>query len=229
MDAIWAVVVARVGNSAKSRLAGVLGAHDRRRLARAMLTDVLDACVKSTPPLAGTLAVVDEPVARWLAEERGIHAIEDAHPGDMNAAVAAGLDAARKLGARTAIVLPGDVPLISSRDLEVLIDAAGTAGRAVVVGASRDGQGTNALLLRPTDVIRPAFGPPSADRHLRLGQASAALTRVCSDLGLSLDLDTPADLAALADTPVGVHTAAALADLGTMRPTWISYTLGRTG
>jgi 2-phospho-L-lactate guanylyltransferase len=131
----------------------------------------------------------------------------------MNAAVATGLAAARTVGARTVIVLPGDIPLLSEGDLRALIQAAGHAHRAVVVGASRDGGGTNALLLRPPDVIAPAFGPPSVDRHLRAGQAAGAKTKVEHNLGLSHDVDTPEDLAALADLPVGQNTAMALEEL----------------
>ena len=90
----------------------------------------------------------------------------------MNVAVALGLDAVKRLGAQTAIVLPGDIPLITTDDLEALIAAAENAERAVVVGASRDGLGTNALLLRPIDVIAPAFGatlrrPPPSRRPAR--------------------------------------------------------------
>jgi 2-phospho-L-lactate guanylyltransferase len=97
-------------------------------------------------------------------------------------------------------VLPGDVPLLSSRDLEQLVAAAEDQPRAVVIGASRDGLGTNALLLRPLDVIAPAFGPPSVERHVRLGRGAGAFTCVVSGLDLALDVDTPADLATLAQS-----------------------------
>jgi 2-phospho-L-lactate guanylyltransferase len=195
-DETWAVIVARVGTRAKSRLAGVLDTHDRRRLALTMLSDVLDVCVSSAPPLDGTVAVVDDAEARWLTEHAGAVAVDDPGLGDMNAAVAAGIRAASERGATTVIVLPGDVPLISSYDLDSLIDAAGRSPRTVVIGASRDGLGTNALLLRPPAVIAPAFGPPSVGRHVRAGRSSGAETRVVFDLGLALDVDTPADLRA---------------------------------
>jgi 2-phospho-L-lactate guanylyltransferase len=132
----------------------------------------------------------------------------------MNAAVAAGLGAAIERHAGTALVLPGDIPLISADDLRALVEAAGFAPRAVVVAASRDGEGTNALLLRPPNVIAPAFGPPSLSRHIEAGLAAGALTLVRSDLGLSLDVDTPADLAALQVAGPRGHTGAVLDRLG---------------
>ncbi|MBV9596971.1 MAG: 2-phospho-L-lactate guanylyltransferase [Chloroflexi bacterium] len=207
----WAVVVARVANGAKSRLAATLDHSQRRDLALAMLADVLDVCHEARAILAGIIAVVDDATARLEAERSGALVVDDPRPGDMNAAVRLGLEHARLRGARTAIVLPGDVPLLSVQDLRALLAAAAEGPRAVVIGASRDGQGTNALLLRPVDVIAPSFGPPSLDRHARAALEAGALTRVQSNLGLALDIDTPADLAALADLPVGPHTAALLA------------------
>jgi 2-phospho-L-lactate guanylyltransferase len=206
---VWAVIVARVGPRAKSRLAVALEPDQRRQLALAMLADVLHICASSDAALGGVVAVVDDPAARQLAERHGALSVEDAG-GDMNGAARLGLQTAAAHGAGTAIVLPGDIPLLSAADMRALLEAAADTPRAVVIGASRDGQGTNALLLRPTDVITPTFGPPSVDRHARLGQSAGAATHVVNNLGLGLDVDTPQDLAALVDLPVGRHTAEAL-------------------
>lgn len=211
-DSVWAVIVARVGNGAKSRLAGALSAAQRRELALAMLADVVEVCVQARGVLGGTLAVVDSPEARRAVERGGaIAVLEDPGTGDMNAAVTAGLRAARQRGATTVVVVPGDVPLIAVSDFEALLHAAGAATSAVIVAASHDGEGTNALLLRPPEVIQPGFGPPSVQRHAAAGQRAGAFTRVCVDLGLALDVDTPADLAILQSSHPPRHTAAALA------------------
>jgi len=212
-DSLWIVVVARVGSAAKSRMAGTLNADQRSTLALAMLADVLGVCRQARGLAAGTLAVVDTPAARAVALRNGALSIADPGAGDMNAAVSAGVAAARQQGASTVLVVPGDVPLISTADLQALLDAAGAAPRAVVIGSSRDGQGTNALLLRPPDVIPPAFGPPSVGRHVQMARAAGAQTVVRPGLGLALDVDTPDDLAALQCDRVGTHTAAMLAGL----------------
>lgn len=182
-----------------------------------MLADVLNVCATAHQAFDGTLAVVDELAAHTVATRAGATAIADPGGGDMNTAVATGLAAARLRGADTVLVLPGDVPLISTDDLHALLDGAGQASKAVVVGASQDGQGTNALLLRPPEVIAPGFGPPSVGRHVQAGLAAGAHTVVCRGLGLALDVDTPADLALLensnANGRVGPHTVDALAHL----------------
>ena len=57
----------------------------------------------------------------------------------------------------------------------------------------RHGSGTNALVLRPPDVIAFAFGRGSRDRHLAAAAAAgAAVIEVMGDL--TLDVDTPDDL-----------------------------------
>src|ERR1051326_577657 len=120
---IWAVVVARVGHGAKSRLAGVLDPDQRRRLAMAMLADVLRVCTAPAAPFRGTVAVVDDAAAMRLAERHGALAVLDGG-GDMNRAAIIGVHAAERLGATTVLVLPGDIPLVSPADLNALVAAA---------------------------------------------------------------------------------------------------------
>src|ERR1700694_1932405 len=133
-ESVWAVIVARVGNGAKSRLAGALSAAQRRELALAMLADVVDVCVQARGIVAGTLAVVDSPDARLVVERGGAIALTDPGTGDMNAAVVSGLRAARERGATTALVVPGDVPLIGVSDFAALLEAAGAAPPAGIGG-----------------------------------------------------------------------------------------------
>jgi 2-phospho-L-lactate guanylyltransferase len=177
-----------------------------------MLADVLDVCLKARV-VSGVAAVVDTPAARAAVEARGATALTDAGDGDMNAAVRLGVATARARDASTVLVIPGDTPCVSVADLDGLVEAAGAAPRAVVVAASHDGTGTNGLLLRPADVIAPAFGPPSLTRHMEAGLRAGAFTQARFDLGVALDVDTPEDLRALDSATVGPHTTAALAQL----------------
>jgi 2-phospho-L-lactate guanylyltransferase len=68
-----------------------------------------------------------------------------------------------------------------------------------VIVPDRHGQGTNALLLTPPDVMAPAFGPGSFARHAARARAAGAAIRVADVSSLGLDVDTPEDLAALRD------------------------------
>jgi 2-phospho-L-lactate guanylyltransferase len=66
-----------------------------------------------------------------------------------------------------------------------------------VVVPDRHGSGTNALLLTPADVIEPAFGPDSRDRHEHAAATAKVPCTVEQVETLALDVDTSEDLAAL--------------------------------
>ena len=201
-----AVVPVKPLAAALGRLAGVLAPDERRALQAAMLADLLAAC-RAAPALAGTLVVTADPVAgaRVVAEPEG--------PAGMNAAVRRGLAAAAELGAPAALVLTADLPLARPEDLDAIV-AAAPPGPGAVLAPSRDGTGTNALLLVPPGAVPPRLGPGSLARHLaeaaRAGLAAVLLERP----GLALDVDTPADLAALRAAEPGGATGEALARAG---------------
>lgn len=202
-DAVWAVVVGRTGANAKTRLSDALNTQDRTALARAMLDDVLQAV--SRAGLAGTIAVLDPP-QRPFGEAVAIH-----DPGEgLDAAVASGIRAALSAGARTAVVLAGDLPLLQPDDISGLV-AEAVGPRAVVIATDRHLTGTNALVLRPPDAIAPAFGAGSGARHLASAVAAVGgSARMVMPHRVALDIDTPDDLAELIRRRPGGATGDAL-------------------
>lgn len=204
---VWAVVVARTGPSAKKRLSTVLGPEERAALAEEMLREVLAACRGAG---LATVAVVSTDDGARAARGLGVGAIV-VEPAGMNQAVATGLGWVAGRGAAATLVLPGDVPLTEADDLRAIV-AAGEAEPCVVVVPDRRGEGTNALFLRPTDAIAPAFEGASAARHLRLAEHRGARAVRLDLPRVALDVDTPEDLVELARASRGRVPA------GTCRP-----------
>jgi 2-phospho-L-lactate guanylyltransferase len=109
------------------------------------------------------------------------------------ARVAAGAEAT------AVVVLPVDLPGITARDIDLLVEAARIALRdaperpVVVLVPDRHGTGTNALLLSPPDAIGFRFGDGSRAAHAAAAQARGASY---VELGgpLTFDVDTPDDL-----------------------------------
>jgi 2-phospho-L-lactate/phosphoenolpyruvate guanylyltransferase len=66
-----------------------------------------------------------------------------------------------------------------------------------VIVPDRHGTGTNALLLSPPQVIAPAFGPGSRERHERLAAEAGVRCVVDEVRSLVLDVDTAEDLDAV--------------------------------
>ena len=212
---IWAVVPVKAFARAKSRLAGAFPADLRQALVRAMLEDVL-AALAGVDGLAERAIVTDEPEARAIASQYGARVLADADHG-LNETLAAAARTLKAEGARGMLVLPGDIPAVTTAEIAELLAGHGE-GRAVSLVAAYDGQGTNALLASPPDLLDFAFGPGSFAAH---GAAAARLgiaPRICALPGIAVDLDTPADIARLARRPMGPRTFQLLDAEGLLRP-----------
>lgn len=181
---------------ALGRLSGVLGGAERLLLQREMLTAVLEACAHARL-LDEVLVVTDDGAAAELACGLGARVVPDhTPPRGMNPAVVVGCAAAAAAGADGALVLTADLPLVRPDDLDALL-AAAPPGPSVVLAPSRDGTGTNAMLLCGPRVLEPELGLGSLARHeaqaIRRGIAMAHHHAP----GIALDVDTPDDLATL--------------------------------
>jgi 2-phospho-L-lactate guanylyltransferase len=178
---------------AKTRLGAAY--PDRPALAAAMVADVLDA-LAAVPSLAGVIVVTAEPVAAATARDMGARVVHDPVETGQSDAAARGVAAALGAGdeaagaAERVLLVPGDCPALDPVEVEALL----RHEAPVVIVPDRHGTGTNALLLSPPDVMTPAFGEGSFERHARLAGGNPVVAHVRT---LGLDVDTPDDLAAL--------------------------------
>jgi 2-phospho-L-lactate guanylyltransferase len=189
----WALVPVKPFRLAKQRLGGVLSPSRRATLARVLMMhtlDVLGTCV-SAGQLARVLVVSTDPMALGLARGRGAIALRE--PGDgLNAALAQARAYAQAQGAQATLVVPVDLPALSTADVTELL--ALTAHAGVVVAPSYDG-GTNALFTCPPDALHYAYGPASCAEHIAQAETSGCRVEICRAPGFTYDLDTPHDLA----------------------------------
>ncbi len=197
---------------AKQRLASVLTAEQRTALARAMLQDVLDALarVPGRPPVA---VVTGDEFATGLARHHEFELIPDfENPGETGAIGMATQEAVKR-GATFALVIPGDVPLITAEEVAAVLDAAPEAGSVLVRAA--DGRGTNAILRRPPALFPCRFGNDSFLPHHAAARATGKPCVVLDHLpGIALDIDRPNDLAELLKGEPRTRTQRLLLDWG---------------
>ncbi len=179
---------------AKQRLRPGLDPDRRRQLVDAMLRDVLDALNASS--LDGVIVISTGETARETALERGAQVLADRDQGH-NAAARLGIVEALRLRAERVLLVPVDCPLLDPDEIDELLARRPVAPDAVII-PDRHGTGTNALLLAPPDVLEPAFGPGSCERHSELARAAGVTHEVLAVPSLALDIDTPEDLAELA-------------------------------
>ena len=198
---IWAVVPVKEFGDAKQRLAPVLAPGQRRRLAAAMLEDVL-AVLAPVSGLAGIVVVTREPAAREPAERFGARVVgEHAREGQTAAVTAAAAMLARE-GAGGMLAVPGDIPLIDAAEIAAVLAAHRPAPAFTIVPA-HDERGSNAVLCSPPDAVPLAFGNDSFPPHLAASRAHGIEPTVLRLPGIGLDIDNPADLAHLMQTARG--------------------------
>jgi 2-phospho-L-lactate guanylyltransferase len=202
--------------AAKSRLGASIESTLRERLARAMVSDVLQALQQSAA-VERTIVVTCEESLRSAAERHGALMIEDTEERGQSAAVALGIRRALADGAERVLCIPGDCPALDPAELDELLATSAATDRAkdgaaahVVIVPDRHGTGTNGLLLSPPEAISPSFGPGSCERHQELARAAGAECRLQRPASLLLDIDTGADLAALRERLAGAAAGASL-------------------
>jgi 2-phospho-L-lactate guanylyltransferase len=196
-------------SQAKQRLGPSVGEQRRMELAPAMLADVLLA-LATCGRLHRTIVVTAEPAAADAAVASGAVSVTDTAESGQSAAASIGIHHALAAGFERVLCVPGDCPALDPSELDALLagEPGGTRAEEVVIIPDRHGTGTNGLLLTPPGAIAPSFGPGSFARHRDLALAAGLAVRVERPPSLMLDIDTGADLAALADRLSGERARA---------------------
>jgi 2-phospho-L-lactate guanylyltransferase len=194
---VWAAVPFKGLAAPKRRLASALSLLERRRLAAAMLRDVLSALRAASG--FGRLLVIGDLAALQLADRLGAEPLLERGRTGYRSAAEQAASAARAGGAAGLLVLPADLPLATSADLECLLLQSRKA--AVTLVSSRDGRGTNALLTRPPGVIPYQYGCESFRAHVQAAERRSLQVAVLNLPALALDIDQPGDLQFFLDHP----------------------------
>jgi 2-phospho-L-lactate guanylyltransferase len=180
--------------NAKQRLSAVLSPEERFALAQAMCEDVLQTLAhwQSRPAVA---VVTSDPFARDLAARFNFEVVADENSGETSAIeIATALCRAR--GAVSTLVVPADIPLIDSAELQQIVDNAPAHGAVLVPDAAR--RGTNAAWRSPGDLFPLRFGNDSFLPHMAAAKASGLPCVVLELPGIARDVDRPEDLRELA-------------------------------
>ena len=209
---IWAVMPVKDIENAKQRLAPALTPEERRRLFQAMVEDVLNA-LASSRALVGIMMVTRDPEAIRLAERHGARVLIEEENRGHTAASTFGAATLAKEGAAGMIQLPGDLPAITSADIDAVLAAHGEAP-AVTIAPSRDRRGSNAVACSPPDLLPLRFGDDSFFPHVARAKGLGVEPTIVHRAGIALDVDTPDDLRAFLADPSEGHTLSYLVESG---------------
>jgi len=174
------LVPIRSFDDAKTRLAEVLDAAERRSLARAMAT----AVVRAALDLPVVVVTDDAEVIEW-ANTVDARALPVGVAG-LNPSVSAAVDSLAAEGVERVIVAHADLP--HARDLRHV------DGAAVAIVPDRHGDGSNVLSVPTGAGFRFAYGPGSFARHQAEARRLGLGFEVVDDPDLAWDVDGPDDL-----------------------------------
>jgi 2-phospho-L-lactate guanylyltransferase len=193
---IFAVLPVKSPQNAKRRLSGFLPPAQREALARLLYKQTLAALCQAQGIDRVAVVTSDSDVAEHASRSGTLVFNENEQLSHSVSADAACLRAIG-MGASTVMLVPIDVPVVTSADFSQLASA---ARPGLIVVPSADGTGTNALVRTPPDVIESRFGPGSCRAHLDQAHSKGIRAEMLRLDGLMFDIDTPEDVARLLAT-----------------------------
>ncbi len=187
---VFVIVPVKELNGAKSRLSPILADEERKEFCLKMLEDVLEA-VKPVEQVHQTVVTSRDPTVFQVAKDFEAVPLNETK-ASLNQAVSEAISWCVEGGARCALILPADIPLVTPTDLSRMLYLGRNA--QMVVSPSRDGGGTNALLLTPPNVCPTRYGPRSFERHIGEALRREMSLRILRSPRIALDIDTVEDL-----------------------------------
>lgn len=181
----WVVIPVKAPDQGKRRLAEALDETARQNLVRAMLGKVIGAA--QTAVTTGRTFILG-PSAHGFAVP-----LLDDPGGGLNPALVSAFGEAERAGASRVVFIAGDLPQVTSRDVELLSLA---PEDAIAIAPDRHGTGTNAISL-PLPAARGftfVFGPDSFALHSEEARRIGLELETIQSNGLMRDIDEPADL-----------------------------------
>lgn len=186
---VVAIIPMKPLNRSKTRLAGTLSPEGRARLSLAMFTRVLSAATQSSADevwvLGGDSEIKRATIqsgATWLQDDGD--GLNDSLNICFRKAFGQGL---------AAMYLAGDLPFVTSEDVDAMVEAFSSSQNLVLAPAHRD-RGTNSIVAPCGSGFYAALGDSSFERHKKLAESLKLDFTICDRPGLGLDLDTPDDL-----------------------------------
>ena len=196
---MWAVIPVKNLNEAKHRLESVLNPIQRRNLFAAMLEDVL-ATVMAVPEFVQVAVATICPTAAEIARRYGASVLSTVQDEGQTKAVARTASTLEENGIKHMLMLPGDVPLVTVKEIQTVLEVHGNAPTMTIVPA-RDEQGSNCIALSPPTAVPLRFGPNSYFPHLETARKMGLTLNTTKLAGIGLDIDTEDDLQELCKQP----------------------------
>jgi 2-phospho-L-lactate guanylyltransferase len=191
-----AVIPVKALSEAKSRLAPYLSQAQRATLVLDMLQHVIHT-LQASPCFDAITVVSSDAQVLQQAEQWGAHAQAEEERGH-NPALHAAAQRELASGATALLTISADLPLLRPEDIQQMVKLSHFYD--VVLAASSEGTGTNALLTQPPLAVPYLFGPGSLQLYQEEAQKRLLSYTLYRSRSTAIDIDTIHDLAMLHQT-----------------------------
>ena len=190
---IFAIVPVKRFENGKSRLAKVLSSAERIKLCELLLYDTLDT-LKKTSMISEVIVVSSDVRAEKIAKKYDIKFLKENTDSGVNAAVAFADDYCSEARATATIVIPQDLPLLLPEDIDRMCEFATEYEKCLVICPSLRFDGSNALLRKPSMLLRTHYDNNSYQTHLKVARELGVNIKVVLSQRIMIDLDTVEDV-----------------------------------
>ncbi len=197
---IFAIVPVKRFEKGKSRLASLLDIRNRVKLGGLLLDSTLHT-LKNTTAISSTIVVSSDMRAKTIAKTYGAIFLDEGKDTGVNNAVTLANDYCIQVGADATIVVPQDLPLALSQDIDNICNAAKKWNKCLIICPSARYDGSNALLRRPPKLIESYYDNNSFDKHIYAARMAGAKIRIILSHRMMRDLDTVKDVQYLMQKP----------------------------
>ena len=184
----------------KSRLASLLDIHDRVKLGELLLDSTLHTLENATA-LYSTVVISTDVRAKRIAKMHGAIFVDEGKHIGVNNAVNMANDYCTQAGAVATVVVPQDLPLALSEDIDMVCNAAKHYDRCLIICPSARYDGSNVLLRRPPKLIDSHYDNNSFNMHINAAKKIGAKIKIILSRRMMRDLDTLEDAQYLAKEP----------------------------
>jgi len=187
----FVIVPVKKLDEAKSRLSPFLSENERKQFCLEMLEDVLTA-IGTIKGISKTIVVSTDPQVLQAVKNFHVFPFKESQSG-LNQAISEAINWCISMNAKTTLILPADIPLASSADVNRILAFGRTS--SMVISPSRWGHGTNALLLNPPRAVPAFYGQGSFQRYTEEASKRGIRFHVYRSPRIAFDVDTIEDLA----------------------------------
>ncbi len=179
----------------KKRLESFLTSQQRKALILTLLKNVLNATAKAQLSNHTLLVTPDSKIIeitkKWNLSNLE-YLVEYASNGT-NQAVQLAIDWCASKQISSILIIPADIPLVSSDDIDELIKMGKNKFPIVLVPSQRR-DGTNAFYLRPPNLVKVWYGPNSFQKNLDTISKQKLPYIILEKPAFALDIDLKEDL-----------------------------------